>query len=217
MHNDRILVTGGAGFIGSHTVDTLVENGYEVTVLDNLSTGKLDNIKSYVDNGDIKFIKGDIRNHNIVKKAIQGCIAVIHLAAIGSVPQSIKDPLIVNSVNVNGTINVLNSAIRSKISKSIFASSAAVYGDAEPPHREELRLMALSPYAATKIAGEYFCESFQTSYELPAWILRYFNVYRPRMKSDTYGSVIISFGKKIAANRQPIINGDGKQVRDHTC
>lgn len=129
-------------------------------------------------------------------------------------PQSIKDPLLVSEVNVTGTLNVLNSSVRAKINKFVFASSAAVYGDAKPPHHEDLQLRALSPYAATKIAGEYFCKAFQASYDLPIVILRYFNVYGPRMKSDTYGSVMTNFMERISANEQPVIYGNGKQTRD---
>ncbi|MGH9910541.1 MAG: SDR family NAD(P)-dependent oxidoreductase, partial [Nitrososphaerales archaeon] len=147
MQADRILVTGGAGFIGSHVVDTLVEKGYEVTVYDNLSTGKVENIRSHINDKTIKFVNGDITDSNAVKNTLQGCDAVIHLAAVVSVPQSIKDPLLVNKVNVTGTLNVLNSSVRAKITKFVFASSAAVYGDAKPPHHEDLQLRALSPYA----------------------------------------------------------------------
>ena len=207
-------MTGGAGFIGSHVVDSLVEKGYDVTVLDNLCTGKLENIRSHIDDKTIKFVKGDIIDANAVKKALRGCDAVIHLAAVVSVPQSIKDPLSVSEVNVTGTLNVLNSSVRAKINKFVFASSAAVYGDAKPPHHEDLQLRALSPYAATKIAGEYFCKAFQASYDLPVVILRYFNVYGPRMKSDTYSSVMTNFMKRISTNKQPVIYGNGKQTRD---
>lgn len=214
MQADRILVTGGAGFIGSHVVDNLVEKGYEVTVLDNLSTGKVENIRPHINDKTIKFVNGDITDANTVKKALQGCNTVIHLAAAVSVLQSIKDPLLVSEVNVTGTLNVLNSSVRAKISKFVFASSAAVYGDAKPPHHEDLQLRALSPYAATKIAGEYFCKAFQASYDLPTVILRYFNVYGSRMKSDTYGSVMTNFMKRISANKQPVIYGNGKQTRD---
>ena len=214
MQADRILVTGGAGFIGSHVVDNLVEKGYEVTVLDNLSTGKVENIRSHINDKTIKFVNGDITDANTVKKASQRCNAVIHLAAVVSVPQSIKEPQLVSKVNVTGTLNVLNSGVRAKINKFVFASSAAVYGDAKPPHHEDLQLRALSPYAATKIAGEYFCKAFKASYDLPIVILRYFNVYGPRMISDTYGSVIMNFMKRVSANKQPVIYGNGKQTRD---
>ena len=214
MHTDRILVTGGAGFIGSHVVDNLVEKGYEVTVLDNLSTGKVGNIRSHINNKTIKLVNGDITDANTVKKTLQGCNSVIHLAAVVSVPQSIKHPLLVNEVNVTGILNVLNFSVRAKINKFVFASSAAVYGDAKPPHHEDFQLRALSPYAATKIAGEYFCKAFQASYDLPIVILRYFNVYGSRMKSDTYSSVMTNFMNRISENKQPVIYGNGKQTRD---
>lgn len=214
MQADRILVTGGAGFIGSHVVDNLVKKGYDVTVLDNLSTGKVENIRSHINDKTIKFVNGDITDANTVKKTLQRCNTVIHLAALVSVPQSIKEPQLVSKVNVTGTLNVLNSSVRAKINKFVFASSAAVYGDAKPPHHEDLQLRALSPYAATKITGEYFCNAFRASYDLPVVILRYFNVYGPRMKSDTYSSVMTNFMRRISANKQPVIYGNGKQTRD---
>jgi len=212
---EKVLVTGGAGFIGSHLVDELINRGYEVIVLDNFYSGKIENLRKNLKNKNFKLIKGDIRNIKDVKKAVKDVNAIFHLAAIVSVPLSIENPILVNEVNVLGSLNVLKIAIEENVDKFIYASSCAVYGEAENlPIKEEDKLNPLSPYASSKISVEYYCKVFYKVYGLKTVCLRYFNVYGPRQKTGEYAGVIPSFIERIINDKPPIIYGNGEQTRD---
>ena len=210
----RVLVTGGAGFIGSHLVEALVKAKHKVTVLDNLSTGKLANLVS-VKNG-ITFIKGDISNDSVLKKSCAKQDFVFHLAAIASVPYSIKHPLETNEVNATGTLKVLLAAHAAKVKRFVYSSSAAVYGD-EPslPKKETSPLRPQTPYASTKLAGEQYTIMFNELYGMETVALRYFNVYGPRQDpASPYSGVITKFVSALSKKQQPVIYGDGMQTRD---
>jgi nucleoside-diphosphate-sugar epimerase len=213
--NSRALVTGGAGFIGSHVVDRLVEADVEVTVLDNLDTGQMENIAQHKRKRNFHFIKGDIRNLRLVKQLVKDMDAVFNLAAIASVPRSIENPLLVNDVNVKGTLNLLKASVDSGVKRFVQASSAAVYGDSQTlPVREDFNPMPLSPYAASKLAAENYAIVFNQVYGLETVCLRYFNVYGPRQAYNDYSGAITIFANDILALRPPKIFGDGKQTRD---
>lgn len=207
---ETILVTGGAGFIGSHLVKELVKSGYSVRVLDNLSNGSLENIRDVL--GSIEFIKGDIRDKNVVEDALKGVDAVVHLAALIDVAESVEKPELYLDVNVNGTFNVTRAS--RKVSAFIFASTCAVYGEpVKIPIGEDHPLSPKSPYAATKIAGEAFVQAYGNLYGYRPVILRFFNVYGPR-QSKAYAGVITEFVKRATSGEPPIIFGDGEQTRD---
>jgi len=213
--NSRILVTGGAGFIGSHMVDKLIETDAEVTVLDNLDTGKMENIAQHEKNSNFNFVKGDIRNLQLVKQLVKDTDAVINLAAIASVQRSIENPLLVNDVNVIGTLNLLKASVEGNVKRFIQASSAAVYGDAQAlPVREDFNPMPLSPYAVSKLATDNYALVFNHVYGLETVCLRFFNVYGPRQANNPYSGVITIFANEILAHRPPRIFGDGEQTRD---
>ena len=211
----KVLVTGGAGFIGSHLVDELVKRGYEVSVIDDLSTGKIENLQGHLD-GEVKFFKGDIRDGQLVDELVGGVDAVIHLAAISSVSFSVENPLLTNDVNVNGTLNLLNACVNAGVQRFIFISSCAVYG--EPcylPVNEKHPVKPLSPYAASKVAAEEHCEIFRKAYGLDTVVLRLFNVYGSRQrKEDTYSGVITRFAANLVYGKPLLIYGDGSQTRD---
>ena len=205
-----ILVTGGAGFIGSHLVKELVKSGYSVRVLDNLSNGSLENIRDVFDS--IEFIKGDIRDKSIVEDALKGVEAVVHLAALIDVAESVEKPELYLDVNVNGTFNLAKAS--RNVSAFIFASTCAVYGEpVKVPIGEDHPLNPKSPYAATKIAGEAFVQAYGNLYGYRPVILRFFNVYGPR-QSKAYAGVITEFVKRATRGEPPIIFGDGEQTRD---
>ena len=213
--NSRILVTGGAGFIGSHMVDKLIETDAEVTVLDNLDTGKMENIAQHEKNSNFNFVKGDIRNLQLVKQLVKDTDAVINLAAIASVQRSIENPLLVNDVNVIGTLNLLKASVEGNVKRFIQASSAAVYGDAQTlPVREDFNPMPLSPYAVSKLATDNYALVFNHVYGLETVCLRFFNVYGPRQANNPYSGAITIFANEILAHRPPRIFGDGEQTRD---
>jgi UDP-glucose 4-epimerase len=208
------LVTGGAGFIGSHLVEALVAQEKRVRVLDDFSSGSWENLAFCTD--AIEVIEGDIVDYITVSRAMKGARYVLHHAAISSVKRSVHDPVRVHKVNVDGTLNVLLAARETQLERLVFASSAAVYGDAAHiPLSEDTPSRALSPYAASKVAGETYVESFVASYAVPATILRYFNVYGPRQEpSSPYSGVIAKFAAAIGRDEAPTIFGDGLQTRD---
>jgi dTDP-glucose 4,6-dehydratase len=213
--NSRFLVTGGAGFIGSHIVDKLLETEVQVTVLDNLDTGKIENITQHNKNRNFHFVNGDIRNLRLVKQLVKDVDFVLNFAAIASVQRSIENPLRVNEVNVKGTLNLLKASVDSGAKRYVQASSAAVYGDSQMlPVCEDFTPKPLSPYAVSKIAGDNYVKVFNQVYGLETVILRFFNVYGPRQANNAYSGVITIFANDILADRSPRIFGDGKQTRD---
>ncbi|MGD6934226.1 MAG: SDR family NAD(P)-dependent oxidoreductase [Candidatus Bathyarchaeia archaeon] len=217
MHRElNVLVTGGAGFIGSHLVDRLVNSGYNVKVLDNLSTGNLSNIQSHIDNGKIEFVEGDITNLEQVKACISGIDAVFHLAAQISVPLSVKNPKFTYETNVNGTINMLSAlANKNPQGKFIFISSCAVYGEPQYlPVDEKHPTNPISPYAESKLLGEYYTLGFHQNKLLKTAALRFFNVYGVRQGLNDYSGVITKFIDRVKQNQPLTIYGDGTQTRD---
>jgi nucleoside-diphosphate-sugar epimerase len=208
----RVLVTGGYGFIGSHTVDALLSRRYTVGVLDNLSTGEATNL-----NGKVESHHGDIRDYDSVEKAVRGYDAVIHEAALVSVTKSVEDPLTVSMVNVEGTLNLLRAAVKAKVKRFIFASSSSVYGESQMlPKNEDMKTEPVSPYGVSKLAAENYCRAFAKVYGLHTISLRYFNVYGPRQKYGPYSGVIPKFIRQVSRNEPPTIFGDGEQSRDFT-
>lgn len=214
----KVVVTGGAGFIGSHLVEELVGRGYRIIILDDLSTGKVENIKDLLDVEKAEFIKGSIANLPLLRELFRGVDHVFHQAALPSVPRSIENPQASHEVNVSGTLNVLLAARESSVKKVIYASSSSVYGDIPTlPKREDMVPHPLSPYAVTKLTGEYYSQVFHQVYGLPTVCLRYFNVYGPRQDPNSqYAAVIPSFIKRALESNPPIIFGDGEQTRDFT-
>jgi UDP-glucose 4-epimerase len=212
---ERVLVTGGAGFIGSHLVDTLVKNGFQVIVFDDLSTGRMENVKRHVGKPAFSFVNGDLRNKTAVKEALKDVEAVFHLAAIVSVPFSMKHPQVTHEINVDGTASLLEACLKANVERFIYASSCAVYGEPKYlPIDENHPAKPLSPYAESKLEAENLCMSFHENYGLGTVVLRLFNVYGPRMREDQYGGVITRFIKRLTAGKPPIIYGDGEQTRD---
>ncbi|HKS96837.1 MAG TPA: SDR family oxidoreductase [Terriglobia bacterium] len=210
------LVTGGAGFIGSHIVEKLVEAEHEVRVVDNLSTGKLENLEAV--RGRISWYETDIRDLDKLHEACGGVDYVIHLAALSSVARSLEDPALTNEVNLGGTLNVLLAARDARAKRLVFASSAAVYGDRpEMPRTESQEPCPLSPYAVTKLAGEYYCQVFTRLFGLEAVPLRFFNIFGPRQDpASPYSGVLSRFITAYLEGTSPTIFGDGEQSRDFT-
>jgi UDP-N-acetylglucosamine/UDP-N-acetyl-alpha-D-glucosaminouronate 4-epimerase len=211
----KVLVTGGAGFIGSHLVERLLQENYEVRVLDNFSTGRRENI---LDLGEVELVEGDLQSYERAHTAVRGCEIVFHQAALPSVPRSIQDPLTTNASNVIGTLNVLLSARDSGVRRVIFASSSSVYGaNATLPKSEGLSLAPISPYAVSKVAGEGYCRSFWEVYGLETVALRYFNVFGPRQDPRSqYAAVVPNFITAFLTGVRPAVYGDGNQTRDFT-
>jgi UDP-glucose 4-epimerase len=214
--NKKILVTGGAGFIGSNLVEELLKRGETVRVIDNFSTGKRENLSLFLDK--IELIEGDIRSYHIVREAVDGMDVILHQAALPSVPRSIRDPITSNEVNVIGTLNILDAAKEAKVKRVVFASSSSVYGDnAELPKHEAMVPNPLSPYAVSKLTGEKYCSVFSKIYGLETVALRYFNVFGPRQDPNSqYSAVIPRFITSIFNDKQPVVYGDGEQSRDFT-
>ncbi|MBC7219312.1 MAG: SDR family oxidoreductase [Hadesarchaea archaeon] len=211
----RVLVTGGAGFIGSHLVDALLARGHSVTVLDNFSTGSKENIAHHLDNRNFSLVRGDVRDQTAVRRSLEGADAVVHLAALISVPLSMKEPALVHEVNVEGTLNLLRASLEAGITRFVFASSCAVYGEAEKlPIKEETTPQPLSPYASSKLEAEMACRAFYEANALPVVSLRYFNVYGPRQSGGDYAGVMLKFIERLRENQPPVIYGDGNQTRD---
>lgn len=209
------LVTGGAGFIGSHLVHALVERGDKVRVLDNFSTGNRENLASLT---GVEVIEGDIRSYHTVREAVDGVHFVLHQAALPSVPRSIRDPITSNDVNVVGTLNVLNASRDAKVARLIYASSSSIYGrNPELPKREDMVPLPISPYAVSKLAGENYCRAFWDMYGFETVMLRYFNVFGPRQNPRSqYAAVIPLFIHQLLRGEAPTVNGDGSQTRDFT-
>lgn len=212
------LVTGGAGFIGSNLCEVILKKGYKVRCLDNLSTGKKENIELFKGNSLYTFIEGDIRNLDDCLKACEGVDYVLHQAAWGSVPRSIEMPLFYEEVNIKGTLNMMEAARQKDVKKFVYASSSSVYGN-EPtlPKREGREGNVLSPYALTKKVNEEYGKLYSKLYNLDTYGLRYFNVFGKRQDPEgAYAAVIPKFIKQLLNNEAPTINGDGKQSRDFT-
>src|SRR2546423_5476525 len=209
------LVTGGAGFIGSHVARALVEQGLRVRIIDNLSTGYLDNIEEL---GEVDFINASINDNDSLMRSLEDVEVVFHQAAIPSVPRSINNPFETHDAGVNGTFSVLLAARDRKVRRVVYAASSSVYGDqAESPKRETMRPDPLSPYAVAKLVGEYYCQVFTRSYGLETVSLRYFNVFGPRQDPGSqYSGVISRFILALESGEQPVIYGDGEQTRDFT-
>jgi UDP-N-acetylglucosamine/UDP-N-acetyl-alpha-D-glucosaminouronate 4-epimerase len=212
----RYLVTGGAGFIGSNTVDELVRRGHGVVVLDDLSAGKEDNLAEV--RNKITFIKGSITDLEIVQKAMQQADYVIHLAAKASVPKSIKDPLETNRINVEGMLNILVAARDNKVKRVVFAASSSAYGETPTlPKIETMQAVPISPYGVSKYVGELYAYAFGKCYGLENVCLRYFNIFGPRQDPDSpYSGVLSRFVTAFLDGDQPVVFGDGEQTRDFT-
>ncbi len=212
----KYLITGGAGFIGSNIAERLVRIGEGVTVLDDLSAGKIGNLAPV--KNKITFIKGDIRNEKDLDKALKGADFVLHQAALRSVPRSMARPFEYNDVNVNGTLRLLIKAKEHKVKRVVFASSSSVYGERDTfPEREEDKASPISPYAATKLLGEYYCKLFARSFGLETVALRYFNVFGPKQSLENeYAVVVPKFITCMLNDEKPPIHGDGLQERDFT-
>ncbi len=210
------LVTGGAGFIGSNIVHELVKRGEHVRVLDNLSTGRPENLRGILDK--IEFIEGDICDENTVRRAVYGVDYVLHQAALPSVQRSVNDPIASNRVNVNGTLNLLMAAREEKVKRFVIASSSSVYGDTPVlPKVEDMPINPLSPYATSKLAAEKYAMNFYKLYGLPTVALRYFNVFGPRQNPKSqYAAVIPKFITAMLKGESPVVYGDGEQSRDFT-
>lgn len=214
----KVVVTGGAGFIGSHLAEELQGRGYYVVIIDDLSTGKRDNIDHFLKKSSVEFVPGSIINLPQLQKLFKDAHYVFHQAALARVPFSIDNPLSANEVNITGTLNVLLAARDNKVKKVVFASSSSVYGDTPVlPQHEDLMANPLSPYALTKLAGEYYCTIFRKIYGLATVCLRYFNVYGPGQSPHSQHAMVIpAFIDRVARNLPPVIHGDGEQSRDFT-
>jgi len=212
----KFLVTGGAGFIGSHITERLVKRGHFVRVLDNFSSGKKKNLENVI--SEIDLIKADIRSKDSCLKATKGIDFVLHQAALRSVPKSVANPDEYNQVNIGGTLNMLEAARKNKVKRFVLASSSSVYGDTDIfPEKEDFLPQPISPYALTKLTGEHYCKIFSYHYGLDTVVLRYFNVFGPRQSlDDEYAVVIPKFISCILKGQSPPIYGNGKQSRDFT-
>jgi UDP-glucose 4-epimerase len=217
MQNKNVAITGGAGFIGSNLAYELATNN-TVIIVDNLSTGRVENIADLIDRENVTFIQASILNLHLLAEVFSGIDFVFHHAAIPSVSRSVENPLSTNEINVTGTLNVLMAARNNKVKKVIFASSSSVYGNTPSlPMIEDTTPAPLSPYAVTKLVGEYYCQIFQQIYHLPTISLRYFNIYGPRQNPNSeYAAVIPRFISRVSEDKPPIIYGDGNQRRDFT-
>jgi UDP-glucose 4-epimerase len=213
-HSEKVLVTGGAGFIGSHLVEALVADGSRVVVFDDFSTGLARNLET--SQGSVDIVEGDVRDLAALRSVTKGVGIVFHLAAMPAVAPSIADPLACGAINVGGTLHVLVAAREAGVRRVVFTSSAAVYGaDPTLPKTETLPTSPLSPYAASKLAGEEFAHAFSHVYGIETAILRLFNVYGPRQNPESEDSgVITRFLSRLAAGEAPLIDGDGQQSRD---
>jgi nucleoside-diphosphate-sugar epimerase len=217
----KFLVTGGAGFIGSHLVENLIRQNQQVVALDNLSSGRYANIAPFMDkSGRLTFIEGDVRDLQTCRQAMAGVDYVLHQAARPSVQRSMEDPLLSHDINVTGGLNVLMAAAAAKVKRLVAASSSSVYGNRQPesePKREDMDMRPLSPYAVNKVSMEYYCRVFCQRFALSTVSLRYFNVFGPRQDPDSpYAAVIPKFIFSLLHDQRPVIYGDGAQARDFT-
>ncbi|MEK7775473.1 MAG: SDR family oxidoreductase [Candidatus Zixiibacteriota bacterium] len=212
----KFLITGGAGFIGSNIAEFLLRKGHQVRILDNFSTGKRENIAGILDK--IELIEGDVRDYWIVSQAVSGVDYVLHQAALASVPRSIKNPLTSNEVNINGTLHLLEASRLAGVKKLVFACSSSVYGESEElPKHEAMIPSPLSPYAITKLTGEYYLKVYWNLYQFPTVSLRYFNIFGPKQDPNgEYAAVIPKFITAFMDGKQPTVFGDGEQSRDFT-
>jgi UDP-glucose 4-epimerase len=212
----KALVTGGAGFIGSHIASRLIADGHQVRVLDNFSTGSRSNLSLF--DGEFELIEGDMQSYERAHNAVQGCEVVFHQAALPSVPRSIQDPLTSNAANVVGTLNILLASRDSGVRRVVFASSSSIYGaDRTLPKQEDRAPVPISPYAVAKLASEGYCRSFSEVYGLETVALRYFNVFGPRQDPlSQYAAVIPRFITALLEGKAPVVFGDGEQSRDFT-
>ena len=210
----QFLVTGGSGFIGSHLCRRLLGEGHRVRVLDNLSLGRRDNLSDVA--GDIDFREADLRDEDELRHSVEGVDYVFHHAAIASVQTSVEQPLMEQQINSVGTLRLLEAARQAGVRRVVFAASAAAYGnDPRVPKREDMRPMPESPYAISKLAGEYYCGVYNSLYGLETVCLRYFNVYGPRQDpASPYSGVISIFAKRMLNGQAPLVHGDGLQTRD---
>jgi nucleoside-diphosphate-sugar epimerase len=215
-YTSKILVTGGAGFIGSNLAGELIKKGAKVTILDNFVTGFRENLEEIT--GDFEFIEGDINNSDKLRQAVEGSEVVFHQAALPSVPRSVENPSETHEACVNGTFNVLLRAKEANVRRVVYAASSSAYGNQEVLPKEETMLPEpLSPYAAAKLMGEYYCQVFNNVYQLETLCLRYFNVFGPRQNpSSQYSGVISRFVDALMSNKTPVIYGDGETSRDFT-
>jgi UDP-N-acetylglucosamine 4-epimerase len=218
LRDSRVLVTGGAGFIGSNLVESLLNTGNIVVCLDNFSTGKRENLVKFAEDPKFKLIEGDIRNYNDCLKAVESIDIVFHEAALGSVPRSIKDPITSTDVNIGGFVKMLFAAKESGVKRFIYAASSSTYGDhPDLPKVEDKIGSPLSPYAITKYVDELYADNFSKSYGIEVIGLRYFNVFGRRQDPDgAYAAVIPKFVKMLMKHEVPLINGDGTVSRDFT-
>lgn len=218
LKNKKVLVTGGAGFIGSNLVESLLLSGNQVVCLDNFSTGKRENLKAYMGNPDFRLIEGDIRNYSDCQSAVAGAEIVFHEAALGSVPRSIKDPVSSTDVNIGGFVKMLFASKEAGVKRFIYAASSSTYGDHPGLPKVEDRIgNPLSPYAITKYVDELFASNFASTYGIEVIGLRYFNVFGRRQDPHgAYAAVIPLFVKKLMNHEPPLINGDGTYSRDFT-
>ena len=218
VRNSRVLVTGGAGFIGSNLVETLLAQDNEVVVLDNFMTGKRENLVPFAENPAFTLIEGDIRDMTMCRKAVDGIDYVLHEAALGSVPRSIKDPMTSTEVNISGFVNMLFAAQAARVKRFVYAASSSTYGDSKAlPKVEDKIGKPLSPYAITKYVDELFAENFSKIYGIETIGLRYFNVFGRRQDPyGAYAAVIPKFVISLMKHESPVINGDGNYSRDFT-
>lgn len=218
LTHKKILVTGGAGFIGSNLCEDLLSNANQIVCLDNFSTGRRENISEFMENSNFELIEGDIRNAMDCQKAMKGVEIVLQQAALGSVPRSLNDPITTNSVNVDGFLNVLIAARDANVKRIVYAASSSTYGDSESlPKIEDVIGKPLSPYAVTKLVNELYAHVFGLNYGLDCIGLRYFNVYGRRQDPNgAYAAAIPKFCLQLMAHESPVINGDGTNSRDFT-